>query len=340
MSMIPVRFLLPGLALGFTVGLPLFAQENPPASPVPVIFDTDMCTDCDDAGALALVNVFMQEGQANLLACVANGRDADLSSGAAIQAIDAYYGHGSVPVGAFHGKADASGSHYTLTIHKQFAPDFPTDDKLPSGVDLYRKTLAAAADGSVVIISVGFMDNLHDLIHSKPDAASDLDGLALVAKKVKQLVVMGGSFPKEGGDFNFGTGDRGAMSADVLDSWPTPVIYSGGEIGNGLGLGKALAQTPDTNPVKMIYHLFGDSQHNALADGRQGWDPSAAWLGVRGPGEFWNVVSGGYYKLDPKTGGGIWTEDPSRKQSYITVKMAPPEVAKQMEEELARPPKS
>lgn len=308
-------------------------------APVPVILDTDMLTDCDDAGALALLNKFTHDGEANLLACVVDSRDADLSSGATIRAIDTYYGHASIPIGVYHGPlVRPAGSHYTKDIHAKFDPDFPADDKLPAALDVYRKALAAAGDGSVVIVSIGFPENLEDLLNSRPDAACSLAGLDLVKRKVKQLVVMGGSFPHAAGDFNLGSYKLGAVSADVLSRWPTPVIYSGGEIGNGLSLGKSLQATPDTNPVKIIYGLFGDSTHNALRDGRQGWDPSAAWLAVRGPGDFWSVVSGGTYKIDPKTGGGTWTPSPAGMQSYITVKRDPKLVAQEMDKKLAEAP--
>jgi hypothetical protein len=316
-----------------------FSRAAQADAPVPVIIDTDICTDCDDAGAVALLNKFMNEGSANLIGCVVDARDADLSSGAAIQAINAYYGHPSILIGAYHGPlVQPSGSHYTKAVHAKFDPTFPADDKLPAGVDVYRKALAAADDGSVVIVSVGFLPNLQDLLDSKPDAISPLAGPALVKQKVKQLVLMGGSFPHSNGDFNFGSFNLGALSTNVLANWPTPLIYSGGEIGNGLSLGQGLQATPDDNPVKMIYSLFGDSVHNALKDGRQGWDPSAAWLAVCGPGNFWNVVSGGTYKMDPATGGGTWTPDPAGTQSYITVKRDPKLVAQEMDKKLAEPP--
>jgi hypothetical protein len=304
------------------------------AEPIPVIFDTDMLTDCDDAGALALVNRFMNEGSANLIGCVVDSRDADLSSGATIQAINAYYGHPSIPIGVYHGPlVQAAGSHYTKAVHAKFDPDFPADDKLPAGVDIYRKALAAAKDKSVVIVSVGFLPVLAELLASKPDSVSPLAGPDLVKQKVKQLVLMGGTFPKSDGDFNFGSYNLAALSTNVLSTWPTPLIYSGGEIGSGLGIGQSLQSTPNTNPVKMVYDLFG-----CLQGGRQGWDPSAAWLAVRGPGDFWNVVSGGTYKMDPKTAGGVWTPDPAGTQAYITVKMDPGLVAKEMNAELAKPP--
>jgi len=113
-----------------------------------------MNSDCDDVGAVALLNSFMCQGEATLIAAVVNTRDQDLSSGAVVQAINAYYGHPTVPIGAYHGEPGPAApitsvlapprpgvswptqplrSHYTRKVHEQFVPDFPTDDKLPAG---------------------------------------------------------------------------------------------------------------------------------------------------------------------------------------------------------------
>ena len=43
-------------------------------SPVPIIFDTDMDNECDDAGALAVLHALADEGEAEILAVVTNRR--------------------------------------------------------------------------------------------------------------------------------------------------------------------------------------------------------------------------------------------------------------------------
>jgi hypothetical protein len=42
-------------------------HAEPPA-PVPVIFDTDMCEDCDDVAALAMLHALESRGRCRLLA--------------------------------------------------------------------------------------------------------------------------------------------------------------------------------------------------------------------------------------------------------------------------------
>ncbi|HEY3416423.1 MAG TPA: GDSL-type esterase/lipase family protein [Armatimonadota bacterium] len=315
---------------------PLAPVAKQPRGPIPVIFDSDMCTDVDDVGALALLNTFMNQGEARLLACGANTYDTDRSSGAVMQAINAYYGHPAIPIGthhaegspmtsvlapappgAYHGQFRPSRSHYTLAVHQRFVPDFPDDDHLPAAVDVYRKALAAAPDGQVVFVSVGVMHNFQDLVQSQPDTISPLSGLALIRKKVRQLVIM----------------DNGQKEdAYFLSRWPTDILWTTW-VGSYLSTGKALITTPETNPVRLAYALFGDGKHFALYDGRQSWDLTASWLAVRGPGELWDVAPGYPMQYRPN-----WAFDPKITQGVVIGQMPYAEVAKLLDAELARAP--
>ena len=316
---------------------PLARPDKQPPGPIPVIFDTDLDGDVDDVGALALLNDFMDQGEAKLLACVHNTSNAQLSSCGAIQAINAWYGHPSIPIGQSYGEkgpatpmtsvllpAPKEGYHtvpgpfsssYTQQLHQKFAPDFPNDDKLPAGVDVYRKALASAEDGTVVICSVGTMENIQDLIQSQPDSASPLNGLDLVKKKVRELVIMANTTPQD---------------VYLLSKWPTKMVWTT-YVGSGIGTGPSLIPTPENNPVRVAYDLFG-----VLHNGRQSWDLTAAWLAVRGTGDLWDVVAGRPQYINDITHSSA---GPYPNESEVTVKMDYREVAKVIGDELARPPK-
>ena len=68
--------------------------------------------------------------------------------------------------------------------------------KTPNPVDLYRQILNGAQDNSITVVSIGFFDNLAALLDSKPDAYSNLTGEELITTKVKDLVIMGGDYPR------------------------------------------------------------------------------------------------------------------------------------------------
>jgi hypothetical protein len=297
---------------------PLAAPEKQPSGPVNVIFDTDMDGDFDDAVACSLLNDFMCQGECKIIACTVNTHDASKSSGAVVQAINSYYGHPHIPIGACYDTNEPTvGSAYTGPIHKQFAPDFPNDDKLPKGVDVYRHALAAAADNSVVICSVGWMENITDLLKSGPDDASPLSGPDLVKQKVRKLVVMANTNPND---------------VWVVKNWPTPILWTT-DIGNYIYPGKSVVTTPDNNPLKVIFNILH-------VDSRQGWDPTAVWLAVRGTSDnVYEVATGGYWRVNvPPAEYGTWVNGPVTNHGMATVKMPSEQVLKLFNDELARPP--
>jgi hypothetical protein len=297
---------------------PLAAPLPQPSGPIPVIVDTDMDSDIDDVAALALLNDFMDQGECNILACLHDTTDGkDLSSCATIEAINTYYGHPSIPIGQAYSENDpsvhmtsilapppADGYHtvpvswssYTRKVHQRFDPTFPNDDKMPPAVDVYRKALASAADGSVVICSIGNMQSFQDLLLSQPDSVSNLNGVDLVRKKVRELVIM----------FNTAPQDK-----FLLGKWPTKILWST-DIGNHIALGASLVKTPENNPVRVIFN----------GGTRQGWDPTAAWLAVRGTGDVYDIIAGDQPNV-----------------FFSTVKMPDYQVNKLFDDELARPPK-
>lgn len=69
------------------------------AAPVKVIFDTDMDSDCDDAGALAVLHALADAGEAEILATVCSARHA--WSPPAVEAVNRYYGRGELPIGSW-----------------------------------------------------------------------------------------------------------------------------------------------------------------------------------------------------------------------------------------------
>jgi hypothetical protein len=315
------------------LGPPVAAQPHT----VNVIFDTDIDGDVDDVGALALLNSFMDQGECNLIACGHDTTDGNKSSCATIQAINTWYGHPDIPIGQSFGQAGpapglksvlssppangytgspvGAGSAYTAKIHQQFDPDFPSDDKMPPAVDVYRKALASAPDHSVVFCTVGTMENIQDLIQSQPDSVSDLSGLELIRKKVTGIYIMANTQPAD---------------HYLLSKWPTPIVWTT-YVGSGIGTGPSLIPTPENNPVRVAYDLFG-----VLHNGRQSWDLTAAWVAVRGSGDVWDIVAGRpqYINDITKSPAG-----PYPNECELTIKMPYDEVSKLIGEELARPPK-
>ncbi|ADI13288.1 nucleoside hydrolase [Truepera radiovictrix] len=188
-------------------------SQSVAARGVPVIFDTDLGIDVDDAGALAVLHALADRGEARLLATIANVNDP--YAAAALGAINTFYGRPDVPVGRNPRPQYAVATPYWRTFAPRFVKDlaerFPhnTAPNPEAAVAVYRRVLAAQPDSSVTLIAVGFLQNLADLLASSPDRYSGLSGEALVRRKVRQLVVMAGTHPGSSRDLYLrgGAGD-------------------------------------------------------------------------------------------------------------------------------------
>jgi len=209
------------------------------AEPVKMIFDTDMGNDIDDAMALAMIHSLARRGAVELLA-VTSTKDHPKSA-AFIDALNTFYGFPDIPVGAVRGGVTPEEGRYNGLIDRKDedgAPLYPRD--LESGKDaedavgLIRKTLAGQPDGSVMLVQVGFFTNFIRLLESAPDEHSDLDGPALIEKKVKELVVMAGAFQTirlNTKHLEYNVVKDIPSAQGIAERWPGPVVWSGFEIG-------------------------------------------------------------------------------------------------------------
>jgi len=137
--------------------------------PVGVILDTDMANDCDDAGALAVLHALADRGESEILAVVTNRKDPSNASAAAADAINTWYGRPDIPIGTDKDGAKPpkrwnDPSAYCGALRDEFPHDARPDDEMPDALDVYRETLRARPDGSVVICSVGALSNLEDRV--------------------------------------------------------------------------------------------------------------------------------------------------------------------------------
>ncbi|MCO6043481.1 nucleoside hydrolase [Aeoliella sp. ICT_H6.2] len=301
--------------------------------PVKIIFDTDIAGDVDDVGSLAMLHALADRGEAEILACTISSNNP--KSAACVDAINTWYGRPDIPIGGVDvpvaGKAFEKlvGSRYTRQIASEFPQDLSEKRQLPSAVKVYRQVLAAQPDDSVTIVSVGFLTNLAELLDSPADEFSSLDGKQLVAAKVKQWVCMGGVFPE--GHFASGEGEYNLKitpeaTQRAINGWPTPIVFSGYEIGERVLTGAGLERAAADSPVRRGYQLY-----NGLGD-RNSWDQTAVLHAVRGAGDYWELSPPGVCQV-PEDSAGCheWSESPEGKHRYLIEKMPPAEVAAEIE---------
>src|SRR5205823_2087817 len=237
--------------------------------------------------------------------------------GPVVDAIDTWYGRPEIPIGYQRGiqvgyprdSGETITSKYAEAVARAFPHRLARSSDAPEAALLYRKVLAAQPDASVVIVSVGFLTNLRALLDTPADGVSPLAGEELVRRKVRLWVCMGGKFPD--GRFLDGEGEYNLRvdplaSLVTLNGWPTPVVFSGFEIGDRVHTGRRLRELPETSPVRAAYLHF-----NGLED-RESWDQTAALYAVRGAREYWTESAPGICLLHvtPRTAWNDWIPTP------------------------------
>jgi inosine-uridine nucleoside N-ribohydrolase len=316
------------------------------AEPAPIIFDTDMGNDVDDALALAMLHTLDSRGECELLT-VTVSKDHRLAA-AFCDAINHFYGRGEIPIGLVEGGFTPDvGKFLPLAQQKdgdqlRYPNRFAADVAPPAAVNVLRKSLAAQPDGSVVIIQVGFSTNLAQLLDSPADEISPLTGCELVEKKVRLLEVMAGWFVPDllthdppAPEYNV---ERDLPAAQKLaQSWPTPIIWSGFEIGRAIEYPHESIEG-DFNrvahhPIAEAYRLYSPPSHN-----RPTWDltsvlhavrPNDNYFGLSEPGLV-TITDDGRTKFAPAANGPhrllTLTEDqiPRVRETFVELATQPP----------------
>jgi len=302
--------------------------------PVKIILDSDIGQDCDDAGVMALMHKFADYGEAEILATMFPMQDP--MGAPAMDVINTYYGRPDIPIGTYKGNFQYIGKlfdHYNTKLATHFPHNLKHGNDAPDAVELYRKILAKQPDKSVVIVAVGPERLLADLLKTGADRYSKLNGRDLVNKKVRLLSLMGAGFPKDH-EWNIKIAPDAARL--VAETWPTPIVYSGNEIGKAVLTGsRLLTETPENNPVRASYenHPFVNKETKV----RQSWDQTAMHFAVRGAGSVWSLESKGYNFID-ETGKNEWRRDSDKEHSYLILKKPAKEVEKIIEDLMVAPP--
>jgi len=306
--------------------------------PARLLIDTDMSTDVDDVLAIAIAHQLEETHEAEVLGVVHNtGLDGGVG---AVSVINRHYGRDDVPLGAYKGRfndptvdpdpwvrKNAAGP-YVAELLRKFPSPVRNRSQVPDALTTYRRLLAAQAQRSVTIVSIGFFGNLAELLASGPDEHSPLSGRALVEHAVQELVVMGGRFPDSGlgkYEWNFGGGCEydsprcpwtPQWTKEVVDTWPAavPMTFSGAEVGERVLLGGRIeACLPETSPVRAAILLYRPPPLKS-------WDPVTLLYAVRGLGAHLLRSERGSASIDGTDGSNRWVPVADGHQSYLQLR--------------------
>ena len=284
------------------------------AQAVPVIFDTDMGNDVDDALALAMLHALESRGECRLLGVTVT-KDNPWAP-VYVDLVNTFYGRGQIPVGMVKGGVTPESSRMIQVPAERRRADgtlvYPR--RLASGAEaveavaLLRRLLSAEKDGSVVIVQVGFSTNLARLL----DAPADVD---LVKRKVKLLSVMAGNFVQPKAEFNVQKDTASARK--LFEQWPGEIVVSGFEIGEAMKfpaarIEKDFAWAAD-HPVVDAYRTYMKMPYD-----RQTWDLTAVLYGVRPAGAYFDLSAPGRITADD-AGRTSFRADAAGKHRYLVL---------------------
>ncbi len=294
--------------------------------PVRLIFDTDICGDCDDVLALGMIHALQSRGDCRLLAVTIS---VDHEQAAPfVDAVNAFYGRGEIPIGVVgQGGVVEKSAFLSLVDEKdadgrfRYPHDLLSGRTGPSATAVLRKTLAAQPDHSVVIAQVGFSTNLARLLDSPADEHSPMTGVKLVKSKVRLLSLMAGAFqPIEGnpryGEYNI---VRDVKSAQTLaEHWPTPTIFSGFEIGIALpypatSIERDYRYVPH-HPLAEAYIKRNPPPHN-----RPTWDLTSVLVAVLGDRGYFDLSPNGKVTVGPD-GSTRFVESSESSHRYLILR--------------------
>lgn len=242
------------------------------AQPVKIIFDTDIGSDCDDAGALAEMHALADLGEVEPLGVIySSGRN---RYGVGVcDAINTWYGRGDLPLGQYQG-SDVGDTRDDYPSRIATATNLYGHDIVSSAPELvtaYKQMLRDQPDDSVTIVTVG---HPHGLVHLLRDA----EGARLVQAKVRRWFAQGGANSQPEAGWNFSHCGADAYLAELLEKWPKDAYFviDGPESLTGH---RKLPLAPERNPVREIYRLW--NKQGCLQQGRPSWDQFTLLAAVR-----------------------------------------------------------
>lgn len=284
------------------------------ATPVKIIFDTDVGNDVDDVLALSVIHALQSRGECELLAVTITKPDE--LAGPFVGALNTFYHRPGIPIGYTHAALKNEPSKFLPLAEVKdgrklrYPRRLKRSSDAPEATRLLRQILSRQPDCSVVLVQVGYFSNFAALLDTPGDAVSPLNGGDLVRQKVKLLSVMAGSFRTTHHDREYNVIQDLPAAKRLVPRWPTPIVWSGFEIGIAVPY-PAVSIERDFNylphhPAAEAYRLYNPPPHE-----RPTWDltsvlyavrPDRGYFDLSAPGQV-TVEEDGFTRFTPAPGG-------------------------------------
>lgn len=292
-----------------------------------VFIDLNIDGDCTNLGALSVLNVLQNLGEAEIIGSTACFRS-PLAAGC-IKAINTYYGNGELPVGILHRQKETHPTPFMKPVNEKFRPEYPNGEDVTDTVDVMRGVLSRQKDESVVLVVVGCFASVEALLKSEADAYSPLNGQELAEKKIRSIVAMAGAFPTFGENEQFGENNiivQIPAAQYVMRHWKKELVLSAYEIGiRTRSLLEFRFHGSSEHPLRMMYEI---NDGDGFREGNPSWDHTAVLEAVR-PGRYFDRHAYGEIEVTDE-GITLWHEKEGGRHSYLLPKLEFDEVASEI----------
>ena len=294
-------------------------------APMKVIFDTDMGSDCDDVGALAYLHSLADLGKVEILACVYSSGKVPYGAGI-IQAINEYYGRGSIPVGAYQQQdvgdsIDKMDAKRLASDTSRYGHSIILNSQAESHTSVVRRILAHPSNDKVVYITVGHTKGLYDVLTSLPDDHSRWSGDEMIKNKVSKWVALGALKADQRAaakDWDFFFNGTAPFTQYLVENFPKPIYYV--SAGTDVMTGSSLVSLPKGVIVRDAYESwlwwYGNK---TLQDQRPSWDLACVYYAVNGEGEFLKNMGTGSLDFDAEEGCSWIPGKESKPEQYYVI---------------------
>ncbi len=235
-----------------------------------IIFDTDIGTDPDDAGALAILQEAHNRGIIQLIGITIS--TPKKATAGCVDAINRYYKN-VVPLGQTrsivpHESDEEWNTLYAYEIAHMFENSYGDEIAEETGAKVLRRLLAE--NTGVTLLVTGNFTNIAELIDSQPDEISELNGKDLLNRSVDRIVSMAGEYEREEEhEYNIYCDIEAARK--TFDNFTGYIDTIGFTEGCKLQSGKCLFEKDMKNPAGMCYYIHLKGSGNS-------WDPIPAFV--------------------------------------------------------------
>ena len=252
-----------------------------------IILDTDLCGDCDDVGAMAVLLNLDRLGYAKTLAvtyCLGNPWGSDF-----IQHTLDWFGRNDIPYGKLTDYSYANYDVHNKRFIQPYFEQFPRKEQYPAPYDSIRLLRRILAENNstkdITLCAIGGLHNVNLLFTSAPDDISPKSGAELMQENICEVVLMFGNFAHpDQGECNAGYDIPGGQH--FLKHCPVPITFAGFETGVHLMTGAPSEHQRPGHPVRESYRLREQGRFV-----RNSWDSVTVYYAVMGTQGLWRHSS-------------------------------------------------